>query len=441
MLTGRLSRAPAVWLYVFLVLQFLCQLALLAPLGSARIGFRILTFFSSIALLVFLPFSKHSYPHRRLGITVIVITALGILHPQLNNPVAGIAAIAMCVAIWSPILWVDRIQITPEVFAWALLVMWTFHTASAIAGVLQVYDPDRFAPNMEFYEKLAGESVAGMQMKLDDGRKIFRPFGLTDSPGGAALSGSFAATVGINLLVSRGSLLIRAAGAASSVIGMFCLYMCQIRSILIVTCVGFVFMAVVNLARGHFLKSAMLMGAIIVAVLAGFVWATALGSDSVTNRLETLREDDAATVYYSNRGHFLESTLENELVEYPFGAGLGRWGMINMYFGDRNNPDSQEIWVEIQATGWICDGGLPLLAVGYTAVIAATFLSIRIAIRSASQIVSESASVVAVMNVTALMTTLNYPLFISQGGMIFWFLNAALFGSSVAKQSSPTSGS
>ena len=35
--------------------------------------------------------------------------------------------------------------------------------------------------------------------------------------------------------------------------------------------------------------------------------------------------------------------------------------MMASYFGDQYNPDSPPIWAEIQWTGWLIDGGLPLM--------------------------------------------------------------------------------
>ena len=38
--------------------------------------------------------------------------------------------------------------------------------------------------------------------------------------------------------------------------------------------------------------------------------------------------------YQENRGIFLTYTLQELLYEYPFGAGIGRWGMMSAYFGE-----------------------------------------------------------------------------------------------------------
>jgi HAMP domain-containing protein len=336
-------------------------------------------------------------------------------------------SIAMAAAIWGPIFWVGRYKITPEILSRAIILLWGFHTLSSFVGVLQVYDPERFSPDATFIETLLGEYAEGLKVTLDDGRRIYRPFGLTDSPGGASASGAFAATMGLILAVSKRTMPLRLAGAGSTALGMFCIYICQFRSALIVTCLGFIFMTVLTALRGQGAKAARLSGVIVLAVGAGFLWAVAVGGEAVTNRLETLTNNDTGTVLYKSRGIFLESTFEEEIPTYPLGAGLGRWGMMYTYFGDSNNLDSPAIWVEIQATAWILDGGLMLFLVGYAAVIAACYMAVQMAVRTPSESLSDNAAAIAAMNVGTLVATFGYPVFISQGGIMFWFLNALLY--------------
>ena len=81
----------------------------------------------------------------------------------------------------------------------------------------------------------------------------------------------------------------------------------------------------------------------------------------MSKRLQTLVADDPGKVYHSNRGHFLEDTIYNQLPEYPVGAGLARWGMMNRYFADKDDLLTPPLWVEIQWTGWLYDGGIPLI--------------------------------------------------------------------------------
>jgi hypothetical protein len=431
------SGADPRWLYWFLILQFVCQVALMAPLGPLRIGFRALTFASSLAMPIVLPQGGTPHPLRWLAGAFLAMMLLGFLHPQLNTPLSGMASIAINFSIWAPIFWAGRFRIDSGVLGRAILVIWSFHTASAALGVLQVYDPERYAPDSSFVEAMAGQYAEGLKITLDDGRRIYRPFGLTDTPGGASSSGAFAATVGLALVASNQTVVLRIAGALAAIIGMFCIYMCQIRSTLIVTGLGFVLMASLMYWRGRAAKATILVSMMLATVFAAFIWAIAVGSEAVTSRFETLTEDDPTKVYYSNRGASLEETIYEHIPGYPLGAGLGRWGMMYTYFGDPNNPDSPGLWAEIQATAWVYDGGIILLLIGYSAVIAACVMSFRTAIYARMEDLSDQAAIISAMNISSLAATFGYSVFISQGGIMFWVLNGVLFAA-VSAESKPS---
>jgi hypothetical protein len=137
-------------------------------------------------------------------------------------------------------------------------------------------------------------------------------------------------------------------------------------------------------------------------------------------------EDDPGSVYRSNRGIALEDTLEVQLLQYPVGAGLGRYGMINVYFGS-NKAESSPLWVEIQPTAWVFDGGILLLFAGYAAVVAAIGMAAYITLHARDDSLAGLAAMVAAYDVSIFVNTFGYCNFLSQGGMLFWVLNAALY--------------
>jgi hypothetical protein len=110
-------------------------------------------------------------------------------------------------------------------------------------------------------------------------------------------------------------------------------------------------------------------------------------------------------------------------MQYPFGAGQGRWGMMNYYFG---TPDPA-IWSEIMWTSWLYDGGILLII----ANIAALAIAMRIAWKIGTDISTPHASVYGVMilayNVAGLAATFVYPVFCRQDGMDLWLLNACAY--------------
>jgi hypothetical protein len=422
------ARAPARWLYWFLLFQFACQSAMiLAPVGGLRVGFRAAAYLSSAALLVLLPPGGRPHPVRWLTIGVVAVTALGLLHPSLNSIFAGLGQLGMTLAVWSPVFWVGRIRLTPESLRRALLLVWGFNTLSAGVGVLQVYYPDRFAPDTAFTRQLLGDAADGLMVTLDDGRQVYRPMGLSDTPGGAAASGSIAILTGLGLLWTMPGRFLKLMTIPAAAIGMFCIYLCQVRSVLVVTAASLLGIVALHLARGYTGRAVMLATATAAVILGSFVWAATVGEKAVTERLSTLAEGSPVATYYANRGFFLETTLTQTLPEFPVGAGLGRWGMMHAYFGDPQNPDSPPLFSEIQATAWVLDGGLPLLLLGYTAVIGAVVLAVVLATRAHQLEDADTAAVVASLGLGALVTTFGYPVFVSQSGLMFWVLNAALF--------------
>jgi hypothetical protein len=169
---------------------------------------------------------------------------------------------------------------------------------------------------------------------------------------------------------------------------------------------------------------------LVAASIVTFSGVIEFGGASVASRVLSLVDTPVGELYYRNRGRFLEYTVRELVPEYPLGAGLGRWGMTNSYFGDNSDPDRAAIWVEIQWTGWLLDGGIPLI-VAYLAVLGLTF---RYAWRLAwvggsagrDEIWFWSALVVG-YNVGALALTFSYPVFMSQQGLELWLLNGALF--------------
>jgi len=178
--------------------------------------------------------------------------------------------------------------------------------------------------------------------------------------------------------------------------------------------------------RGQKVKSTMMAVLVVAVMLGSFHWVVAVGGNDVLSRVEAFRQSPG-DVYLKKRGRFLTETIQELLPQYPLGAGLGRWGMTNHYFGDRTNPDSPAIWVEIQWTGWLLDGGLPLI-VAYVAALAVTFqVTLKIALSRNSGNLGLWGAMLFGYDLGVLADTFAYPVIIGQGGLEFWLLNALLW--------------
>lgn len=416
------------WVHTFILLQFTFQILLLFPqFGVLRVPMRIGTFALSLFLLARLRGGGPKHPATGPALLVLLILVVSFcFHPAVNSVLSGLAQCAMYAAILGPIFWVRHLKITPKGFQWLILMMWGFHTISSIFGVLQVYFPGRYQPYVSTAIQNSQWGVDALMITLANGVRVPRPMGLTDQPGGAATAGFYALLLGVGIALCQRNPILRIVCMASAGIGLFCIYLSQVRSILIFSGVCTICLAVVLLRQGNFGRLTIMTVGITALVVMTFSWAIAIGGESTIARFSTLVSDRADTVYQQNRGHFLQDTIDVLLPEYPFGAGLGRWGMMNSYFGDKTDPRTQPIWVEIQWTGWLLDGGVPLIVAYVAALVQSCRTAWRIAIGQLGDFAIWGGLIFA-YNIGAIAITFNYPLFIGQGGMEFWLLNSSLF--------------
>ncbi len=412
----------------FLLFEIACQLALaFTALNGVRVVVRIAAFAASLMLLAIVPPRGRSHPAGRWAVLALLIVGLGIFHPGTNGWVSGFAQVALYLAIVAPLFWVPRSSIDSVTLRRAILIIWTFESVSALVGVLQFYFPGRLEPNLSSVVAAVGDAyVRDLHFAAADGRWIFRPMGLTDVPGGAAVAGLYAVLLGTGLFLGERRVWMRLACAASMSVGMVCVYLCQVRSILAVLVISELAFAAMLMWRGQKVKSIMMAVLIATVVLGSFYWAASVGGNDALSRVEAFRQSPG-DVYLKKRGRFLTETIQDLLPRYPLGAGLGRWGMTNHYFGDRANPDSPAIWVEIQWTGWLLDGGLPLI-VAYVAALAVTVrATLKIALSRDSGDLWLWAAMLCGYDTGVFANTFAYPVFIGQGGLEFWLLNTLLW--------------
>jgi len=421
------ARSPRPWLLAFLLLHIGCQLMLLVPeLSSVRTLVRMAAFGVSLAFLVVIPsMGVRRTSLRTVALCILILLGLEFFHPEGGGLLAALASIMMKLAVLAPIFWVPRTGTTASQAQSLITILWLFYAASAVLGVLQAYFPGQFQPPISAVLAEKGRSaLSGLEIELASGERILRPMGLTDSPGGAAGAGLYAVLLGTGVLLSAKSAFpgARLVAIGSMVAGLICLYLCQIRSLVVMSGVCTLTLLIALLLSGRISKLVGLLGAVSVLVPAAFALALAVGGEGITRRLTTLVEADPSTVYYSHRGYFLERTLDHDLPLYPLGAGLGRWGMLHKYFSDT----AGYLWAEIQWTAWLYDGGVPLILLYVTAIFIASWGCMKVAVRNDSgdgSVLSLWGAVILAYNVGALAVCFNYPLFESTGGVEFWLLN------------------
>lgn len=176
------------WLIGFVLLGMFCQLALLDDnLSKLRVLFRCAPFLASAALLL-LPSSKRRHPAQTAVLIALGSLVLCIANPgAYDAPLAAVAQIGLNVAIMAPLLWVPKFRITSKTITTIVLLFWFFHSLSAFFGVLQTLYPGSYQPALATSLTASGDEYSeSLKMTLADGSTIFRPMGLTDTPGGTA---------------------------------------------------------------------------------------------------------------------------------------------------------------------------------------------------------------------------------------------------------------
>ena len=246
------------WVEWFVYLQFLWGALLFIPGSQAyRPIIRALPYASSaILLLLFLP--QRSSWTKAPGSASFMLAALGVLVANLLHPttqfMAGVAQCVFQLMIAAPVFWAWKAVRTEEHLLKIVRLVFLLNVLSAGVGALQVYVPDVFLPPQfsALGMQLSETWVDEMWYEGAGGRTIVRPPGLTDQPGAASVAGTIAAVLGLGLtLVSkRNPARVLCLGGAA--LGLFVLYLTQVRSLLLMCVAAFIVMAALMFRRGRF---------------------------------------------------------------------------------------------------------------------------------------------------------------------------------------------
>jgi hypothetical protein len=420
------------WIEAFIAVQFLWGALLFLPGAQQYRGYiRALPYSASLGMLGFYALRRTRGPLPRgsgLVIAALLLLVLNLLHPS-SQLSAGIAQCVFQLSIAAPLFWSYKATRSPKFVERLLVLIFVMNSVSAALGVLQVYFPDQFMPTelnslgMEMNQYY----VAGLTYIGNDGRLIIRPPGLTDQPGAAATAGALAAIVGFGLLIRRRSPVQILGILAAITIGFAAIYLSQVRSTLLASIGAGALMSAVALWRGRFAGATGILLAGSAVVVASFIWASSLGGESVSNRFGALQGSGALEAYRSYRGAFVSQTVGELLDEYPLGAGVGRWGMMNTYFGSQTEYGSAPIYVEIQLTGWLLDGGVLMWLLYGGAALLSMWMAFGLT-DARNRRLAECAIVVLGVNAYILALAMSSPVFNTQLGLLFWTLAAALDG-------------
>jgi hypothetical protein len=381
------------------------------------------------ALLYFWGDKRRLQPHPAVPwlVASMVYLAMMLAQPTTNSLLSGLAQIGLYFSVLAPVIWAPKLVESPgrlERLLWLLLIC---NGLSSVVGVLQVYDPDRWMP--------AGFSSVYSELDLDaltyqgpDGRTIIRPPGLGDGPGEVSGAGILALFLGLVLVIESRTSLARSSALILGGFGAAAVFLTLVRSSFLIGLVMVTCYIYLKIRQGR-VATAVLISALGIATLAvAFIGAFALGGESISARFSTILDSDPIDLYYDSRGNQVLYAFSELLPEYPFGAGLGRWGMMYAYFGDHQNSYAPPIWAEIQWPAWIVDGGFILVFLSGAALLAALRHGFFLSIRSREGRTRSIAAVIASANLGFLALTFSYPVFASTTGIQFWFLAGSLHG-------------
>ena len=429
-------RSPSWGLPEWFVIAQVVGPALLILPGAQRIRIAIRVSVFGISLLglvlyMYRPRVTRRHPSGTLLATAIGYLALMILHPATNTVMAGLAQTGMYLAVAAPIFWAPRYFLGDyRRLARVLTILWILNGASAVVGILQVRDPATWMP-AEFSSVVMGDKLglAKQQYRMDDGRMAIRPPGLGDCPGAACGAGLFAASVGIAYLGLPVSNARKLLGLALGMAGVSVIFLSHVRSSLVVLIGSAAVYLTILVIQKRVLTALVLAVSMAACGVIAFQYAASLGGKSTIDRFATLLEDDPLTVYgHSSRLGMIANTFDSLLIDYPLGAGLGRWGMMRGYFGNENNQNSPGIWVEVQFAAWVIDGGGVLLSLTLIALVVAVHRLLSLSSRHPSSLLRQWGGVIIMLSAAPVALMFSYTPFNSQIGMQFWLLIGAFEG-------------
>jgi hypothetical protein len=388
---------------------------------------------SLLGLIVCLARPARTRAHGALGFlaAATVSMALMILHPTTNTLMAGLAQTGMHLAVAAPLYWAPGYFLGDyQRLGRVLTILWLLNAASAVVGILQVRDPDRWMPReLSSVVTARSHDISIYQYQADDGRVVMRPPGLGDYPGAACGAGMFTAAVGLAYLGLPVSPLRRLLGLLVGTAGVTVIFLTHVRSALVVLAGSAVVYAMVLILQKRVLTGLVLAGAITVGAVGSIWYASSLVGRSVIDRFATLLEADPLTVYQrSQRLAMVTQTFDTLIFDYPLGAGLGRWGMMRQYFGDERNRDSPMIGTDVQLAAWVLDGGVVLLALYVIAIVVAIARLLWLSLDHRSRLRRQWVAVIIMLSAGPVALIFSFTPFHSQMGMQFWFLIGAFEG-------------
>ena len=348
---------------------------------------------------------------------------LSIFHPNAHTLLSASAQAALYITIFCPAFWAGEALDSRRQIGRLLALLFLCNALSSAVGVAQVFRPGTFMPPdmPALRNEFGGQNL---MYETDDGRKIFRPTGLTDTPGGAGLAGVTAALVGFCWALRPIAAWKRLVSVGLAFLGIAVIYFTHVRVALVMLLLSFITVMGLFVLQSNTRQAVLLALGGLGSLAGAFLWAIRSVGSSVSERFLTLFQKDPVTVFGQNRGGFVRDAFDRMLWENPLGGGMGWWGMTHMYFG--NTRVRSPVWVELMWQAWLQDGGIPLL-IGYAGAVGVALVdSTRIALTCPDREVAYWSAVIVASNLSVVAACFCGVSFLSPIGVQFWLLAAAL---------------
>jgi len=445
-LPARVPSAPP-WGFpeLFVISQTALPAMLFIPGSQAlRVFMRVGAYVISLLGLIWWWHSKRSQrsgaqPAQFWLLGALAYLLLMLLHPATNNLKAGLAQIVLYLAVFAPMFWAPTLVRGPLHLTRLLVLLFICNGVNSLVGVLQVYNPAVWMPAELSRVVIASPyGLDAVSYIGPGGTRIIRPSGLFDTPGAVCGPAMITLLLGLMFSVSSTGLVKKLLASTLAMAGMAAIYLSHVRSSLIVAAIMVLASSgVLMFLQRERLKAMVLLGLFGFILLVGFSFAVGLGGPSIHERFTSLFEETPLELYYKSRGEQLEYGFRTLLVEYPVGAGLGRWGMVNIHFADPYNRKSSPIWAEVQPNAWIIDGGLVLLVLYAGALGVNTWSQVRMVLAAETQAQRLLAVAVLAANTGTLALIFSFTPFTSQIGLQYWLLSGALHGAVLQPKRGP----
>ena len=422
------------WAEVFIAIQLLWGIALFVPGAQGyRVYIRALPYVISGVSLAYYFRRETGEPLAQCARWLLVSFALllvNLLQPT-THMLAGVGQVIFQISIAAPAFWMARAIRSERRLTCFLWVLFAASFVASAVGILQVYFPERFLPP-EFSvlaQTLNPDLVSSLTYAGADGRHIVRPPGLSDIPGGAAVAAMMTMVLGLTLAMRREQPWIaRVVCVLGGAVGMTTLFLTHVRALSLLAAGGIAVCAVLQFRQGRRAQGALCVAVGLALIVGAYIWAVSVGGTAVADRFLGLLNDGVIRTFEENRGLTIRYTLTEMLVEFPFGAGLGRWGMMQTMFGDPAMWQAPAIHAETQPTGWLLDGGVPLMFLYAGALAIALRYSYRLAVDARLGRLQDIATVLLCVQLAIVGLCLSGPVFNNQLGIQFWAMAGALAG-------------